>query len=120
MRIFRFSLILFLTIIISSVFCSFYIRDNLSFYNIYLKNIESIDKNIEMAKKEYALLKSDFYTKKDMLQKFINKEHINEIEKNILLIENAINNNELTECQNLSIETQCLITQIIDYTTAID
>ena len=37
MKIFRFSLILFLTIIISSVFCSFYIRDNLSFYNIYLK-----------------------------------------------------------------------------------
>ena len=79
-----------------------------------------IDKNIDIAKKEYTLLKSDFYTKKDMLQKFINKEHINEIEKNILLIENAINNNELTECQNLSIETQCLITQIIDYTTAID
>ena len=75
MKIFRFSLILFLTIIISSVFCSFYIRDNLSFYNIYLKNIESIDKNIEMAKKEYALLKSDFYTKKDMLLTYLIKNY---------------------------------------------
>ena len=109
MKIFRFSLILFLTIIISSVFCSFYIRDNLSFYNIYLKNIESIDKNIEIAKKEYTLLKSDFYTKKDMLQKFINKEHINNLETNIMLLEN-----DVSQSDEIITEALCLISQITE------
>ena len=64
MKIFRFSLILFLTIIISSVLCSFYIRDNLSYYNIYLKNIESIDKNIDIGKKNTLCLNQVFIQKK--------------------------------------------------------
>ncbi len=120
MKNFYFSLILFISIILASILCNFYINNSLYYYNICLEKIENNDKNIYTMTDEVTLLKNDFYSKKDMLQLFISKEHINEIEKIILLIENAAYNNELAECRNLSIDAQCLISQIVEYTTAID
>ena len=55
-----------------------------------------------------------------MLQLFINKEHIQELEISILLIENAIDSGTISQNNETLIETICLVSHIMEYTTAIN
>ena len=65
------------------------------------------------------IIKDKFYKQKNMLQLFINKEHIEEFETSILLIEEAISNDNLSDKSDTLIETICLVSHIVDYTTTI-
>ena len=55
-----------------------------------------------------------------MLQLFISKEHIKDIETDILLIEHFLYENELSECKQTCIEAISVINQIAEYITSID
>ena len=67
-----------------------------------------------------GIIKEKFYKQKNMLQLFVNKEHIKELETSILLIEKSVENDSLSDNSDKLIETICLVSQIIDYTTAIN
>lgn len=113
MKNFKLSLILFLLILSGSLLSNIYVKKQISFYSTAITAIENKPAFIENIKKR-------FYKQKNLLQLFINKEHIKELEVNILLIEKNIAAGETSDCKDLIIETVCLLSQIEEYMTAVD
>lgn len=120
MRNYYFSLILFVSIILFCFACNIFTHSNLRSFQTKFEKFEKADYVTEALVNDCNSMKNEFYKEKNMLQLFVNKEHIKELEKNILLIENALINQDINECQKISIESLCLVHQIRDYTTAID
>ena len=79
--------------------------------------VQTVSENDEITIKS---IKNRFFDKKNMLQFFINKEHIHQLETNILLLENSILNNNADECRKNSLEALITLNQINDYTIAVD
>lgn len=120
MKNFYFSVILFILILSLSLFSNYFIKTNLGyFYNVFV----SISETQDIGSKEiYSVtkLKENFSKQKNMLQLFISKEHIKDIETDILLIEHFLYENELSECKQTCIEAISVINQIAEYITSID
>ena len=118
MKNFYFSIILFIVILIGSIASNIYVKEQMNMYNSYFKSILSeapIDTETHT-----NIIKQKFYKQKNMLQMFINKEHIQELEISILLIENAIDSGTVSQNNETLIETICLVSHIMEYTTAIN
>ena len=60
------------------------------------------------------ILKNYYFIKKNMLHIFVNKEHIKEIELNILLLETSAVNNDIESCKEKAVE----IINMIEFITA--
>ncbi|MBR5520817.1 MAG: hypothetical protein IKU54_02365 [Oscillospiraceae bacterium] len=98
-------LLLFITIVITGLIADRYIKKELNIISAdvhsFIDNSDYNDKNMHITTEA---IKKRFYDKKNMLLLFINKEHIQEIEKTISLMENAAYNTDIDEYQILSIE----------------
>ena len=118
MKNFYFSIVLFIVILIGSIASNIYVKEQMNIYSAYFKSIraetpDDMDTNTK-------IIKQKFYKQKNMLQMFINKEHIQELEISILLIENAIDSGTISQNNETLIETICLVSHIMEYTTAIN
>ena len=107
MKNFYLALCMFIFIVFGSFASDIYVMNQLTMYKSFFTSINSADS--ATAEMRINLLKEKFEKQKNMLQLFINKEHIDSIETNIMLIEN--NTDESAE---IIIETLCLISQITE------
>ena len=110
MKSFYYSLIIFISILISSILSDIYVKKQILFYKSNLIAIENVDN--ETSKTRIKIAKEKFTKQKNMLQLFINKEHISDFEKNILLIEHYCQNDDIENNKEIIIETIHLINQI--------
>ncbi len=103
MKHFYISLTIFAAIIICGVFSNAYVKDfSVEFYN-YLEKFAYAETLTPQDNIEINIIKNEFFSKKNMLQFFLNKEHIQDIELDILLIEDAVKNNDAGLCRENSI-----------------
>ena len=117
MKNFYFSVILFIAILICSIASNIYVREQMNMYSAYFNSVlAETTADISTSTK---IIKEKFYKQKNMLQLFINKEHIEDLEISIQLIEDAINKDNMVEQRETLIETICLVAHIMEYTTAI-
>ena len=112
MKSFKYSIIIFLSILIICVSSNVYVKKQISVFKNSFSQYNSSPAEIE-------ILKNNFYKNKNMLRLFINKEHIRELETSILLYENYNAAGDISGCKELMIETMCLLSQIEEYITAI-
>ncbi len=110
MKTFYYSLIIFITILIGSVLSDIYVKKQMLFYKSYITGIETVDNSTSETRIE--ITKDKFSKQKNMLRLFINKEHINDIEKNILLMEYYCKNDEIEKNNETVIETIHMIEQV--------
>ena len=113
MKNFKLSLLLFSVILTGSLISNLYLEHQIRFYTTSIMTIENMPAFI-------SEIKEKFYKQKNILELFINKEHINNLELNILLLEKNIAAGEISDCKDLIIETVCLLSQIEEYMTAVD
>lgn len=88
MKHFYIALFLFLLIISTGIFSHIYIKNTIDIMTTQLYAVDN-----ERTSESIDKLKTIFDNKKNMLVCFLNKEHINEIEFNIILLENRLNEN---------------------------
>ena len=120
MRHFHISLFIF-TAIISTAFASFvFTSSEIKQINVSVQELcdkQEISENDIMTVKA---IKKRFNDKKNMLRFFINKEHINQLESNIMLLENYAINSDAENIREKSIETIIILNQINEYSAAVD
>lgn len=120
MKHFYISIIIFITIVSGSIFsntiCSHILGELYNSVSVF-RNIVYNDLNTETNINKISEI---FYSKKNMLQLFINKEHIEEIEINICLLKNAVDNRDYEDCQQKSIEILTMLSFLDDSLTASD
>lgn len=106
MKHFYTALIIFIFIISLGFYSNIFLKTKTDILSekIVMLDINSID--------DIATLKTYIENKKNMLQFFMNKEHINDIQLNINLMENRINENNTEKLQELKIETLILLNNI--------
>lgn len=120
MRHFVISFIIFFAILTITVFSHNYTKNIFQSINRKADLLTTAEK---VSLEEYNTIsdiKETFESKKNMLQLFVNKEHIKEIETNIKLLENAAVNNDIDACRTNSIEIVCMLEHIDDYLKAFD
>jgi len=120
MKHFYAALIIFVFIISGSVFTHYHTKKRLSIIESQAKIFQTSESVTDLENQRIKNIKNYFYGKKNMLRLTVSKEHINNIELNILLIENSIRNEDFQSCQEKSIELTNTIHQIERYLTAID
>ena len=118
MKNFYLSIVMFCTILAASVASNIYVKEQMNFYKAYFNSLMS--KPVNEISYSTQTVKEKFYKQKNMLQLFINKEHIEELETSILVIEDSIKQDELSNNHERLIETICLVAHITEYTTAIN
>lgn len=120
MKHFYISLFLFISILAGGVFSNVYTQKIIDIMSLKAKNFCTVEAVSERNEEEIKMLKDNFYSKKDMLQLFINKEHIKEIEIDILLLENAVINKDADMCREQGIEIVILMSHLKDNLVASD
>ena len=107
MKNFYIALILFITILSASISGDIYIKRQMMNYSIGFKALNNLDAS--NAQNRISIMKNKFYKQKNMLRLFINKEHINNLETNIMLLENNV-----SQSDEIITESLCLISQITE------
>ena len=120
MKNYYFSLILFFSILSGALLTNTYLNKQLDSYIAKLEFVLNSENNTVQQKSTVNSFKKDFEKQKNMLRLFISKEHIKDIETNILLIQNSLEENNLSDCKEKSIETITTINQINEYITGIN
>ncbi len=120
MKNFYFSIILFVLIISGALISNSYIQKTLDYYKEVFLSVVTADIISETEILSVSRAKETFSGQKNMLQLFVSKEHIKDIETNILLIENYLYEDELMDCKEKSIEIISVINQIKEYISSID
>lgn len=120
MKNYYFSLILFFSILSGALLTNTYLNKQLDSYKAKLEFVLNSEIITVQQKSTVNSFKTDFEKQKNMLRLFISKEHIKDIETNILLIQNSLEENNLSDCKEKSIETITTINQINEYITGIN
>lgn len=120
MKNFYFSIVLFIVIIAGSVFSNTFLRSELKIYEAVFGKIVNSEDVSKAEIESIENIKEKFYKQKNMLQLFISKEHIKDIESNILLIENSLLDDRLSDSKKECLEAITTIRQITDYLTSVD
>ncbi len=120
MKNFYFSIVLFIVIIAGSVFSNAFLRNELKIYEAGFGKIINSEEISQTDIESIKNIKEKFYKQKNMLQLFVSKEHIKDIEANILLIENSLAEDRLSDSKEKCLEALTTIRQITDYLTSVD
>lgn len=120
MKHFRICIIIFISILTMSVFSYSFTKTQINHIYTAIEKYTDIQSLTSDDINTIKAVKDRFYDKKNMLQLFINKEHINHLETDILLLEDSIINNNAENCRENSIQALVILTQIQGYTLAID
>lgn len=120
MKNFYFSVILFFSILSGTFITNHYIQNNLNYYKDVFVSVVNTEKISETVIMSVSRAKETFFKQKNMLQLFVSKEHIKDIETDILLIENYLSEDQLMDCKEKSIEIISVINQIKEYMIKID
>lgn len=109
MKHFAISLVIFFTIIIGSIFSHGYTTKTLTGLKARatsLSKVQSIDVTVQNRAMD---IKEMFESEKGKLQFFLNKEHVQDIETSVLLLESAAENDEPQSLRENSIQLMCLL-----------
>lgn len=120
MKNYYFSLILFFTVCLTAAVANSLASSEINRYIAALNLFSNITTITDSDRNRIADLKYEFENKKNMLRLIISKEHINNIETNILLIENNIKNDSIEDIQSKSLESIAILKQIKEYLVAVN
>ncbi len=120
MKHFYIAILIFAIITAGSFAEARFVKQTFSMMDTRLNSIYKSEITDENFTSRLNNMKNIFYSKKNMLQMFVNKEHINDIELNILLLENAAKNNDIEECRSIALKINNSIAFICNSQTAID
>ncbi len=112
MKNFYYSLVFFSVILMGSIFSDVYTKKQIVQFKSYLNSIESADKETALFRIKTA--KEEYFKQKNMLRLFISKEHIYDFEKNIIFIENHLENGNKEESHQIILETLLMLSEIDD------
>ena len=96
MKHFYITVVIFIFIISVSVFSDRYIDKSVDEVTRKINNTENYEESVETKKL--------FLSKKNMLRLFVNKEHIDLIELNFILLENRYHENDFDKVPEIRIE----------------
>ena len=109
MKHFIISLVLFAVILVSAFFSHTFTNNFIDLVRADSRPLTTVTKMENGTHQHMQNIKNRFYDKKNTLQLFLNKEHIQEIETKILLLESAVENEEYEAIRQNSIELICLL-----------
>ncbi len=120
MKHFYISVFIFCFIIISSLYSNFYTNNILNSLYINLNNLTDIQElsaeNINQVEKT----KEIFFDKKNMLHLFVNKEHIEKLELDLLQLNSNVRNSEIESIRENTIDIITSIKYIKENLVAFD
>ena len=94
MKHFYICIVIFFIIVFSGIITDCVVNRDLDKISAAANRI-SIAEDYEYGDSASLFIKNQFYSKKNMLLLFVSKEHIKELETEILLLENALKNNDI-------------------------
>lgn len=104
MKHFYICIAIFLSIITASLFTDNMLKKELDIISVGAEKAASAVNR--QAETEVAVVKERFYGKKNMLMLFASKEHIKDLETDILLMEDAVQSADMTATKENSINIQ--------------
>ncbi len=120
MKHFYISICIFIFIIASSIYSNFYTNTVLGDLSRNLNHLTDITEITEQDTKRVIDTKNLFFSKKNMLHLFVNKEHIEKIELDLLQLENNIQHDEIESVRENSIDIITALKYIKENMVAFD
>lgn len=118
MKHFYICVAIFLSIITASLFTDNMLKKELDIISVSAeKTATAVSRQAET---EIKVMKERFYDKKNMLMLFASKEHIKDLETDILLMEDAVQSEDITAAKENSINIQINCAYIKRGLTAFD
>ncbi len=103
MKNFYISVTVFLSIVVFGLCSNYFVNKFNMDITTDIENYKNITEFSENDIDKINNTKEKFFNQKDMLQLFINKEHIQDLEEDILMIEDAVKSNNADSCRESTI-----------------
>ncbi len=120
MKHFYISILIFVIILVSGVVSNIYVANTISYMYRLFEDFTDIEAVTIAEERKLSELKDEFYRQKNMLQLFINKEHIEEVEIDIIQLESAVKDMDTQQCKESSIEAAYTLRFIKENQVAFD
>jgi len=110
---------IFILIITTGIFTDKMLKKELDILSVDAEKIAVIT-DASQARTNIEIIKDKFYSKKNMLLLYASKEHIRELETDILLMEDAVQSDDMSSAKENSINIQINCAYIKRSLTAFD